>query len=93
MTGKDILQSAQFVIDTDGKPTAALLDIESWQQLIAWIKAMESKSVDPTAQVPPLQSLEELWGNFWPDDESIDDFISTVRQWRQEDLTLHRDKV
>lgn len=22
---------------------------------------------------------------FWPDDESADDFIATLRQWRQED--------
>jgi len=23
--------------------------------------------------------------DFWPEDESIDDFIATIRQWRDED--------
>jgi hypothetical protein len=34
-----------------------------------------------------VQKLEDLWGNFWPEDESVDDFIHTVRRWRREDLT------
>jgi hypothetical protein len=24
----------------------------------------------------------ELLGDFWPDDEDIDDFVAAVRQWR-----------
>jgi hypothetical protein len=32
----------------------------------------------------PLASLEELGGDFWPEDESVDDFISAVREWRSE---------
>lgn len=33
--------------------------------------------------VAPIQSLDELWGDFWPDEESIDNFIETVRQCRK----------
>ena len=38
-----------------------------------------------TTQV--VQKLEDLWGDFWPEDESVDDFIHTVQRWRREDLT------
>jgi hypothetical protein len=39
----------------------------------------------------PVQRLEDLWGDFWPEDESVDDFISAVRRWRREDVALHKD--
>jgi len=34
--------------------------------------------------VQPVQSLDDLWGDFWPEDESVDEFIETVRRWRRE---------
>ena len=34
--------------------------------------------------VMPVQSLEQLRGDFWPDEEDVDEFISAVQQWRQE---------
>lgn len=34
--------------------------------------------------VRPIGDLSELAGDFWPEDESIDDFIATVREWRRE---------
>lgn len=88
MTVTDILRAARFVVDSNGKPMAAMLDIETWQQLVAWIKTIEETKPDSMA---PVTSLEALWGDFWPEDESVDTFLATVQQWRQEDLTLHRD--
>src|SRR4051812_23321791 len=32
--------------------------------------------------IQPVASLEDLVGDFWPEDETIDDFIEVVRQWR-----------
>lgn len=32
----------------------------------------------------PENSLENLNGDFWPEDEDIDEFIATIRQWRNE---------
>jgi hypothetical protein len=37
--------------------------------------------------VSPIQSLAELTADFWPEDESADDFIASVRQWRREDTS------
>jgi hypothetical protein len=34
--------------------------------------------------VHPIQSMDELKGDFWPEDQSVDDFIATVRKWRNE---------
>jgi hypothetical protein len=35
--------------------------------------------------VKPVERFEDLLGDFWPEDESIDDFIAAVRHWRDED--------
>ena len=39
---------------------------------------------------PPAQRLEDLWGDFWPEGEAVDDFIGAVRRWRNDDLSLHK---
>jgi hypothetical protein len=31
----------------------------------------------------PATRPEELLGNIWPEDESVDEFIETVRKWRR----------
>lgn len=42
--------------------------------------------------VPECCSLESLKGNFWPEDEDIDEFIATIRRWRQEEALLSAEK-
>ena len=37
-----------------------------------------------TQGVTPIRSIDDLWGDFWPEDESVDDFIDTIRLWRRE---------
>ncbi len=41
----------------------------------------------PTAVVeaPPIASIDELAGNFWPTDEDPDEFTATIRRWREAD--------
>ena len=34
--------------------------------------------------VRPVSSIDELAGDFWPEEESIDEFLETVRNWRRE---------
>ena len=34
--------------------------------------------------VKPIENIDDLKGDFWPEDESVDDFIAAVRQWRDE---------
>ena len=35
--------------------------------------------------VKPIQNMEELKADFWPEEESVDDFLSWVRELRQSD--------
>ena len=35
--------------------------------------------------IKPIKNLDDLKGDFWPEDEDIDDFIATVRRWRNEE--------
>lgn len=35
--------------------------------------------------VKPVQSIKELQGDFWPEEESVDEFLSLVRAMRQQD--------
>lgn len=32
--------------------------------------------------VAPVQDIDELVGDFWPEDESADEFLATIRAWR-----------
>ncbi len=34
--------------------------------------------------VRPVANLDDLLGEFWPDEESVDEFIAAMRQWRRE---------
>jgi len=33
--------------------------------------------------VKPVRSIEDLQGDFWPEEESVDDFLAWVREIRQ----------
>jgi hypothetical protein len=35
--------------------------------------------------VKPIRSIEDLQGDFWPEEESVDDFLDWVRTIRQQD--------
>jgi hypothetical protein len=45
MTVNDAVEQVQFVVDADGKPTAALLNISAWQTLVAAIEDAEDQGV------------------------------------------------
>jgi hypothetical protein len=34
--------------------------------------------------VLPIETAESLAADFWPDDESVDDLVATVREWRRQ---------
>lgn len=34
--------------------------------------------------IKPVESIDDLRGDFFPENESIDDFVATVRRWRDE---------
>lgn len=38
-------------------------------------------------KVMPLEKLDDAVANFWPEDESVDEFITNLKQWRKEEIT------
>jgi hypothetical protein len=45
MTVAEILKATRFVVDQEGKPTAAQLDIEAWQAFLALLEEIEDVEV------------------------------------------------
>lgn len=41
MTVAEVLQSVQFMVDRDGKPTAAVLDITAWEVFLSILEDAE----------------------------------------------------
>jgi hypothetical protein len=50
-------------------------------------EALRQRLGPPTAvaEAPPNASIDELAGDFWPEDEDPDDFTATIRRWRDAD--------
>jgi hypothetical protein len=45
MTVSEALEQVQFVVGSDGKPTAALIDITTWQVVVAMLEEAEDQGV------------------------------------------------
>jgi hypothetical protein len=45
MTVTEVLQSAQFVVDRDGKPTAVVLDIAVWDAFLSALEDVEDDAL------------------------------------------------
>ncbi len=61
----------------------------------AMIKARERADTTPDIEtlakeqgVGPVTDTTTLAADFWPEEESADEFASTVRRWREEDTAL-----
>lgn len=46
--------------------------------------AMDWQTLTAQQGVRPITDLDQLHGDFWPDDETADEFIDAVRTWRRE---------
>ena len=73
----EILDWDEEVIPAEGKTTA--------EPELFWT-GYDVATLAEEQGVQPVQSLDDLWGDFWPEDESVDEFIETVRRWRREGL-------
>lgn len=58
MTIVDALQSAQFVVNDEGKRTAVLMDIQAWDRLIEWLETV----IDTQIATRSLTELESAGG-------------------------------
>lgn len=65
-------------IATSTAPAATSVDF--WQGATAAELAAQQN-------VHPINVGEEIWGDFWPEDEDVAEFRATVRQWRQAEVS------
>ena len=47
-------------------------------------KSIEQIAAEQSVEPINFEELRKL-GEFWPEDESIDDFIAAVREWRRDE--------
>ena len=67
MSVTDILKSIQFVVDQEGKPTAALLDIGAWEAFVSMLEDIEDTEL--VQQRLGRWRAKEGW-SFWEDFEA-----------------------
>jgi hypothetical protein len=70
MTVPEMLQSVQFVVGQDGRPTAVILDMETWKAILAML--------GDTDEVKLIRDRLENWpgkeaGTRWEDFEALID--------------------
>ena len=84
-------------VDVKTKLLEAITDLpkERMNQVLDFVLFLKSRPTpqETTSMTQPLQRLEDLWGDFWPEDESVDEFLATVQHWRHEDPALHKELV
>ena len=49
----------------------------------AFYKHKDLRDLIAEQGVKPITDIDELKGDFWPEDESIEEFIATLREWRR----------
>ena len=79
--------------EKDGKITNLdIVDIEILQEeassaiddALGFEETIDIHQVAARQGVGPLTDIDALSGDFWPEDESADDFVAAVRQWRRD---------
>lgn len=46
--------------------------------------ALDWRALAASQGVKPIRNVADLHGDFWPEDEGPDDFITALREWRRE---------
>jgi len=56
------------------------------QQSVDFWQPQSIESIVASQQTKPVSDVAALKADFWPEDESADEFIAFIKQQRQEDL-------
>jgi hypothetical protein len=72
----ELIHTISFVLSRRSQKTFAQEDI--------W-KSTSLEEIIASQGVLPMTNIEDLAGDFWPENESADDFITYIYQQRRED--------
>jgi len=89
--GQTVSEYARAVLEQDLAPPALPSpDVEALANLFVGIPRRSAEDLIALAReqgVKPVERFEDLLGDFWPEDESVDDFLEARRQWQREGAT------
>jgi hypothetical protein len=81
--GQEVEEYARLVLEASLTPPAEATTEPAWNGLPR--RPPEELDVLTASQGVPLDlPVEELIGDFWPQDETADEFIAAVREWRRD---------
>ena len=52
-----------------------------------WDRTPTAEELAAQQGVSPVADFDSLLGDFWPEDESIDDFLEALHRWRRGDYS------
>jgi len=86
--GQSVADHARSVLEEKLREVVPPSPIDPWAGLPRrpWSEVIE---LAREQGAPLAASVDELAGNFWPEAETCDEFIETIRQWRRADWPLH----
>ena len=59
------LKSVKYIVDAEGNPTAAVIDIADWKHLLEWLEAEEKSSDARKALEDALQPIDVERTGWW----------------------------
>jgi hypothetical protein len=67
----------------DGEPTSGAEDPEG--TLRPFDSRLDPEALASEQGVEPADDFDVLLGDFWPEDEDADEFVTALRTWRRDD--------
>jgi plasmid stability protein len=88
--GQTVSEYARMVLEQGLTPRpASRPDEEALTDLFAGIPRRSAEDLIALAReqgVKPVERFEDLLGDFWPEDESVDEFLEARRRWQWEGM-------
>jgi hypothetical protein len=83
--GRLDLQDLPFVDSAQEIATAQSDDHADSDESAFWTAKNAVLERPNARKIAPVESLEDLRGDFWPKDETTEDFLACLHQWRREE--------
>lgn len=78
-----VAESGASIDVSDGPSEHARPIAVNGREFMAQIPA-DLRSIAARQGVKPVEDFDNLLGDFWPEDETAEEFIATIREWRSE---------
>jgi hypothetical protein len=66
--------------------TEPLTHMSTMDRTVDFWRGATAEELAAQQDVSPVKTGDELWGDFWPEDQDVADFRAAVRQWRRAEV-------